>query len=75
MSRFIEIQQSIFVENCIICGARPVIDQKMGKFIVRCKTSNDHYQTKPGLIDIDSWNKHNLKPDTGANNIRHLKQG
>ncbi|MEO3404673.1 hypothetical protein AAFN85_12275 [Mucilaginibacter sp. CAU 1740] len=75
MSRFIQIQESIFVEKCIICGARPVIEQKAGKFIVRCKTSDSHYQTKPGLVDIDNWNKHNHKPDSDSDNVRHLKQG
>ncbi|PWK77642.1 hypothetical protein LX99_02519 [Mucilaginibacter oryzae] len=76
MNRFIKIQDSIFVEKCIVCGSRPVIQQAPGgKFIVRCKANADHYKTQPGLIDIDAWNKHNRKPDNGSDNIRHLKRG
>lgn len=76
MNKFIKIQESIFVEKCIICGSRPIIEQVPGgKFIVRCKASADHYSSKPGMVDIESWNRHNHKPGSDNDNIRHLKQG
>jgi hypothetical protein len=26
---------------------------------VKCSANNEHYQTMPGLIDIEDWNRHN----------------
>ncbi|WPV00446.1 hypothetical protein SNE26_01535 [Mucilaginibacter sp. cycad4] len=75
MNKPIKIQVAIFCEPCIICGSRPVIAQAKGKFIVRCGSNADHYQTPPGMVDIANWNKHN-RPEPGITpNMGHLKQG
>lgn len=59
MPRLLKIQDSIICENCRICNTRPLIEQVHGgKYIVRCRNSA-HYQTKPGMIDIDDWNNNN----------------
>jgi len=48
---------------CKHCGARPVIAiVDDGEYVVKCPTDASHYQTHPGLIDIDDWNEHNSKP-------------
>lgn len=56
---FLQIQPLIFCEPCKDCGARPVIDQMKGKFIVRCPNDKKHYKTKLGLVDIADWNLKN----------------
>jgi hypothetical protein len=28
-------------------------------YIVKCSKDDRHYQTMPGLIDIEDWNRHN----------------
>ncbi|SEP42693.1 hypothetical protein SAMN05428947_116102 [Mucilaginibacter sp. OK283] len=66
MGKFISIQPSVICENCIICGSRPVIEQNKGKFTVRCPKDNTHYQTPPGLIDINGWNTNNKTQDSGG---------
>jgi|EndMetStandDraft_4_1072995.scaffolds.fasta_scaffold42022_3 hypothetical protein len=66
MGKFIKIQPSVVCENCIICGSRPVIDQVKGShFIVRCPKDGTHYQTTPGLVDINDWNLNNRAQDSG----------
>lgn len=66
MAKFIKIQPSIICEDCIVCGRRPVIEQAKGsKFIVRCPKDSTHYQTQPGLIDIDDWNSNNKVQNSG----------
>jgi len=57
MARFIAIQDNIFCEPCKECGARPVIEQVKGAFVVRCP--REHYKTKAGLINMDDWNLKN----------------
>lgn len=67
MSKFLKIQPSIYCENCIICGKRPVISQIGAKYVVRCPTDVEHYRTKEGLIDIDDWNRKNKVGNTEGN--------
>jgi hypothetical protein len=59
MGDFVQFQEKIHCEPCKECGARPVIEQSKGAFIVRCPNSKAHYQTKPGLIDLQDWNLKN----------------
>ena len=59
MSDFLSIQPGIFCEPCKDCGARPVVEQIKGDFIVRCPNDKKHYQTKRGLVDIQDWNLKN----------------
>ena len=61
MNNFIAIQSAFFCENCRDCGARPVVEQVKGSFVVRCPNNNKHYKTKPGLIDqnLKDWNLKN----------------
>lgn len=61
MSTFLQIQPNIFCENCKECGARPVIQQTNGKYMVICPNDKTHYRTKAGLIDLDDWNLKNKK--------------
>ena len=63
MSTILQIQPAIFCENCKDCGARPVIKQFKGKYIIMCPNSNDHYSTKPGMVNanIAEWNQKNRK--------------
>jgi hypothetical protein len=48
------IQPAIFCEPCKDCGARPIIKLENSKYTVMCP--NNHYSTKPGLIDVNDWN-------------------
>ena len=61
MSNFLSIQEAFFCENCKDCGARPVVEQVKGSFVVRCPNNNKHYKTKPGVIvdNIKEWNLRN----------------
>lgn len=47
-------------KSCKYCGARPIIALVKGvSYTVKCPNNNSHYQTKPGLIDLEDWNFHN----------------
>ena len=60
MRGFITIPTSVSCAACIYCGARPIISMvEIGEYIVKCPNSDSHYQTEPGLIDMDDWNLHN----------------
>jgi hypothetical protein len=48
MRGYVNVPQSIYCKVCKECGARPKDDR--------------HYQTMPGLIDIEDWNRHNTIP-------------
>ena len=60
MNGYVKIPATIHCKLCKDCGARPVLAaiDEIG-YIVRCPNDNNHYQTMPGLIDIDDWNRHN----------------
>lgn len=54
------IPTSIQCQPCKHCGARPVIVvAEKNEYIVKCPDDDAHYQTVPGLIDIEDWNIHN----------------
>lgn len=75
MKGFTQIQDSIFVEPCKDCGERPVVEQQKGLFIVRCPKHNSHYQTKPGLADINDWNlKNKVHTSLGAKDTKPSKE-
>ena len=68
MPHIYKIQPAIFCEPCKDCGARPVIKQVKGKFIVQCPNNESHYSTKPGLVDVKDWNLKNKKQISFVNN-------
>lgn len=63
MRGYVNIPKSIYCKACKECGARPVIAMvdDIG-YVVKCSNSDRHYQTMPGLIDIEDWNRHNTVP-------------
>ena len=60
MKGYVSIPVSIYCKPCKYCGERPII-ALVGKaeYIVKCPKDDTHYQTQPGLIDIEDWNFHN----------------
>jgi len=65
MRGYLLIPDSVECSACKYCGARPIIAMaEMGEYVVKCPNSDSHYQTPPGLIDIEDWNQHNIKPVT-----------
>ena len=60
MKGYVNIPGTIFCENCKQCGSRPIIALNNNKdYVVKCPADEAHYQTKPGLIDIEDWNTNN----------------
>jgi hypothetical protein len=60
MRGYVNVPRSIYCKPCKECGSRPVIAlvEEIG-YIVKCSKDDRHYQTMPGLIDIEDWNSHN----------------
>ncbi len=60
MRGYVNIPESIYCKPCKECGARPIIAQvdDIG-YVVKCSKDDRHYQTMPGLIDIEDWNRNN----------------
>ncbi|MDN3582187.1 hypothetical protein QWZ17_15005 [Mucilaginibacter flavus] len=43
--------------------------------MVRCPKSSSHYQTKPGLVDINDWNlKNKIHLSLGTNDTKSSKE-
>jgi hypothetical protein len=60
MTGFLNIPKTIFCKRCCACGARPIIATvAVGEYVVKCSAHDHHYQTQPGLIDLDDWNRNN----------------
>jgi len=60
MVGYVNIPKSIYCKLCKECGSRPVIAKVSDiGYVVKCAKDNNHYQTLPGLIDIEDWNRHN----------------
>ncbi|MFD0767214.1 hypothetical protein ACFQZI_20330 [Mucilaginibacter lutimaris] len=60
MKGYVTIPKSIFCKPCKACGERPIISLlENGGYVVKCPADDTHYQTRPGLIDIEDWNIHN----------------
>jgi hypothetical protein len=71
MRGYIIIPKSVSCNLCMHCGARPIIAlAEKGEYVVKCPNDNTHYQTIPGLIDIDDWNMHNQLAD--INEFGHI---
>ncbi|AYL96362.1 hypothetical protein [Mucilaginibacter celer] len=68
MRGYVNIPGSIYCRSCRICGARPVIALAgdVG-YVIKCPNNDNHYQTKPGAIDINDWNAHNSVYDCNMN--------
>jgi hypothetical protein len=68
MKGYVNIPKTIYVIPCMECGARPVV-AVAGEdgYVVKCP-NNDHYQTPPGIIDLDNWNAYNKNAPTGDYN-------
>ena len=63
MRGYITVPDTFSCLACKFCGARPVIAMAdEGEYVVKCPNDPSHYQTQPGLIDIDDWNEHNAQP-------------
>jgi hypothetical protein len=60
MKGYITIPESITCRICRYCGSRPII-ALAGKddYVIKCPTDDSHYQTEPGLIDIEDWDLNN----------------
>lgn len=60
MRGYVNIPKSIYCKLCKECGSRPVVAQVSDiGYVVKCSANDDHYQTMPGLIDIEDWNRYN----------------
>jgi len=61
MRGYINIPESIQCRVCKHCGSRPII-ALTGKdeYVVKCPVDSNHYQTQPGMIDIEDWNLENI---------------
>ncbi|RFZ82181.1 hypothetical protein DYU05_16305 [Mucilaginibacter terrenus] len=60
MRGFLNMPQSLNCKVCKHCGAAPIIfltDQAL--YVVKCPNDDGHYQTAPGVIDVEDWNFHN----------------
>lgn len=61
MRGYITIPDTVTCSVCKYCGARPIIAlADEGEYVVKCPSNPSHYQTQPGLIDIEDWNLHNV---------------
>jgi hypothetical protein len=67
MRGYVNVPRSIYCKVCKECGSRPVIAlvDDIG-YIVKCSKDDRHYQTMPGLIDIEDWNRHNTIPTSST---------
>lgn len=57
-----EIQPSIFCENCIKCGKRPVTDNTKKGWEIKCPDKNCNSKIVASFIDFEGWNRLN-KPN------------
>ena len=71
MRGYVPVPRSITCMMCKHCGARPIIAlADRGEYVVKCPDDDSHYQTRPGLIDIEDWNLHNVPSPAG--NFDHV---
>ena len=64
MRGYVNVPGSMYCKLCKECGSRPVIAliEDIG-YIVKCSGNDRHYKTRPGVIDIEDWNRNNtLQP-------------
>ncbi len=61
MRGYITIPESIQCKVCKYCGSRPIIALAgRDEYVVKCPADDSHYQTQPGMIDIEDWNLENI---------------
>ena len=78
MRGYFIIPDNVSCSVCKFCGARPIIAlANMGEYVVKCPNNDSHYQTEPGLIDIEDWNQHNIpyaseQVDIAPNKVDHF---
>lgn len=62
MKGYVNIPKSVYCKRCRECGARPIIAHVgIEGYVVKCPNDDSHYQTIPGIIDIEDWNIHNTE--------------
>jgi hypothetical protein len=73
MKGYVNIPNTIYVKLCKECGSRPIIANagEIG-YVVKCPVSDNHYQTPPGLIDLENWNAHNKTQPGGDYNMSSM---
>ncbi|OCX52959.1 hypothetical protein BEL04_01130 [Mucilaginibacter sp. PPCGB 2223] len=59
------IQPNVYCENCIKCGARPVVTQLRNMFSVMCPNEECDNVVTGTLINLNEWNRINKKPGQG----------
>lgn len=60
MKGYVNIPKTIYCKRCRACGAKPIIALAgVEGYVVKCPSDDAHYQTVPGIIDIEDWNIHN----------------
>jgi hypothetical protein len=70
MRGYITVPGTFSCLACKYCGAPPVIAvADEGEYVVKCPNDPTHYQTRPGLIDIDDWNEHNAQPVSKTSDV------
>ncbi|WP_162996332.1 hypothetical protein [Mucilaginibacter celer] len=55
----IEINPNFPVNNCKICGTRPVIEQTKDRWIIVCPTPACKNQVADKFVNFNEWNKQN----------------
>lgn len=61
MRGYIIIPESVECRVCKYCGSRPIISLAgKDQYVIKCPADHNHYQTQPGLIDLDDWNTQNI---------------
>lgn len=60
MKGYINVPESMDHRQCLHCGSKPVIMlADRGLYVVKCPADDAHYQTSPGIINIEDWNRNN----------------
>jgi hypothetical protein len=73
MKGYINIPESVSCRVCKYCGSRPVVALfGQYEYVVKCPQDNSHYQTQPGMIDIEDWNRENVPLPEPELNDEHM---
>ena len=71
------IQPNINCEDCIVCGARPMINQTKKVFTIICSNKDCGNKLTAPFLDFDLWNKlnkSNVDLTSNEDNIIPLKR-
>jgi hypothetical protein len=76
MKGYVNIPRSAKYKVCRHCGASAIV-VLVGKdgYVVRCPNDEQHYKTRPGLIDIEDWNMHNTDLYDNDSNMNVQAEG